>query len=72
MIWGRTDEEARYVSKLWRRWFAWRPVRLLDGRMAWLQVVQWRDRDLMPFELTAAPFGPLPRLWEYREDQAHD
>lgn len=66
MIWGRTDDEARTVAKMWRRWFAWRPVRLLDGRLAWLQVVEWRARDEVGWA-PVAPFGPPPPFWEYRE-----
>lgn len=29
----------------WRRWFAWRPVRLTDNpdKIVWLQVIETRD-----------------------------
>jgi hypothetical protein len=26
----------------WHRWFAWRPVLLVDGRTAWLEIVDRR------------------------------
>lgn len=45
MIWGRTDAAkydtiARARAEHWHSWFAWRPVRLLDGRWAWLQTLE--------------------------------
>jgi hypothetical protein len=35
-----TIEESIARMKAWSRWFAWHPVRLEDGRMAWLEVVE--------------------------------
>lgn len=44
MIFGRTTEEKnkKYDHHLW---YAWYPVKLLDGRWAWLQYVTrcWID-----------------------------
>jgi hypothetical protein len=35
----------------WRPWFAWRPVRLLNGRTAWLRWAKYREKtDLRPTE----------------------
>ena len=47
MIFGITNEE-RQNSKTekcralttWHRWFAWRPVTLRDGRVAWLEDIE--------------------------------
>lgn len=43
MIVGRTYA-ARAPSTTPHEWFAWHPVRMEDGRLAWLTVVlrQWR------------------------------
>lgn len=30
------------AKKEWHRWFAWRPVRCLDGLCRWLEVVEMR------------------------------
>ena len=29
----------------WKPWFAWRPVPLINGGLAWLQVVEWKSVD---------------------------
>jgi hypothetical protein len=31
-------------TRSWRPWFAWRPVKLEDGRIAWLERVQKQPR----------------------------
>lgn len=49
----------------WHRWFAWRPVRLRDGRVAWLSTVlrrrdEWITLRAVPWayvELGAEPEG---------------
>ncbi len=61
MIWGRTKEEERWITTTWNRWFAWYPVRLTDGRMAWLVVVERRWTELEDGGWT----GPYGRL-DYR------
>lgn len=33
MIWG-------WDRRGWTPWYAWRPVRLMDGRYAWLETVE--------------------------------
>ncbi len=49
MIWGRTKEEQWMIREKWKQnheketlWFAWRPVRLKDGRWVWWQTVRRR------------------------------
>ena len=39
MIFGRKVDMSQ---SRWHTWFAWLPVRLLDGRIAWLHVVERR------------------------------
>ena len=36
MIWGITNK----VRNEWRRWYAWYPVHLVNGRTAWLSDVE--------------------------------
>jgi len=36
MILGTRNERKPKLWREWTRWFAWRPVRLMDGRWAWL------------------------------------
>ena len=38
MIVGPDDDDVLN----WHRWFAWRPVRLLEGGRAWCRFVYWR------------------------------
>jgi len=54
MIFGKTyKEEAEITDRWWKQyiqphsWFAWYPVRLQDGRRAWLEYVV---RKWMPGE----------------------
>jgi len=56
MKWGLTNEE--YMDRLeakrqWHDWFAWRPVTLTNGQVAWLETVsrRWATLD----ELYASP-----------------
>jgi hypothetical protein len=44
MIWGEMVEARILRITTPHRWFAWRPVWLLDGRIAWLQYVERRAR----------------------------
>lgn len=44
MIFGKTDEQKMEGLGKPRKWFAWRPVQLEDGRGAWLTTV-WRIKD---------------------------
>ena len=40
MIWGKTLEQ----EQAWRPWFAWHPVVLDDGRIAWLERLEIRTQ----------------------------
>ncbi len=40
MIYGKTSEQAHNDAVTWQLWFAWRPVRLIDGRRVWLETIQ--------------------------------
>lgn len=42
MIWGKTDRYINAKFKEKRKWFAWYPVYLDDGRAVWLQYVYRR------------------------------
>lgn len=44
MIWGETTAAFNLRITAWHPWFAWHPIQLEDGRMAWLCQVerQWR------------------------------
>ena len=55
MIFGQTNEQFRR----WRPWYAWRPVRLQDGRMAWLARVERRPASYV-WPILLAP------SWQYR------
>lgn len=51
MIFGLTEVQQRRLitqehqeRERWKRKFAWTPRKLLDGRFAWLQWVETRDR----------------------------
>ena len=47
MIFGtKTRDRA-----VWHRWFAWRPVKLMDGRIVWLEEVERREQEL-GFDIT--------------------
>jgi len=72
MIWGLTKAEkrARQMAERsrieeWHKWFAWIPVRLLDGRVAWIQNIERKSM------LKIIAFGSDNRyqyaIWEYRE-----
>lgn len=49
MTFGKTDKQRNVDRTTWRRWFAWRPVRLYqqfdpderNGRWVWLETVEW-------------------------------
>lgn len=55
MKFGKTREQQRqiddrYYSRVaeWHNWFAWRPVRLLDGRIVWLETIQRKRSAYSP------------------------
>jgi len=54
MIWGHRQD-----PNLWFRWYAWRPVNLVDGRWAWLEVLERRY-----IQDTKSRFDLA--IWEYR------
>ena len=59
MIFGRTQQEkdAAYNALfIWHRWFAWHPVPLNCGRVAWLE---WCQRKKLPKNYSDG------RKWEY-------
>ena len=45
MIWGETDEQRHARRYTWHRWFAWRPVRVNDGRWVWRETVARKRVD---------------------------
>lgn len=36
-------EPRKRVNKTWRSWFAWRPVKTMDGIWIWLEPVEFND-----------------------------
>lgn len=38
----------------WEKWFAWYPVRLNSGQLAWARTIEWN--------LTADPTAPFTRV----------
>lgn len=49
----------------WNAWFAWHPVRLMDGRLAWLCEVQRRwNENLNPW-CDASGWSGTDGGWEY-------
>jgi len=71
MIWGKTRKQQildvqAYLRELqkdpWVCWFAWRPVKLQDGRFLWAQRY-YEKRDLIEDketgELYNRGFGPM-------------
>jgi len=65
MIWGKVRDNRTN----WVLWFAWRPVRLIDGRWAWWHLIERRKK----FSLTRAgyvykllPYDTNSRESEYR------
>lgn len=55
------------LQELWAPWFAWHPVRTLDGRFLWLRRVRRRWNPM--FELRALipeDSGDYVGGWEYR------
>lgn len=70
MRWGRTDAErqnraidrafrAEEGRRRWRAWFAWRPVKLVDGSMMWLETVACQS-------VTKRYFFVTTPVWRYR------
>jgi len=41
MIFGQSFSEM----PLWKRWFAWYPTLLNDGRWAWMETIEYRHVD---------------------------
>jgi hypothetical protein len=48
MIFGETVGARKQRVCRWHHWFAWYPVKLLDGRVAWLETVERRESDVWP------------------------
>lgn len=40
--WATERERRRAAKMLWHPWFAWRPVRMIDGECVWLEKIQRR------------------------------
>lgn len=55
MIYGQTTEQFQEP----KRWYAWYPVTLDDGRSAWLEWVWYRPRN------GVYPPGPFISNWRY-------
>jgi hypothetical protein len=67
MIYGGTHLEEIYMRKTPRLWFAWRPVRLEDGRRAWLEdVLRHQTYDYLFEEWVtvyrSVPAAPAPEV----------
>lgn len=62
MIWGETTEAYVKREYSWRPWFAWRPVRLIDGRRAWRCMVERRHKKMTVLDL----YYPPLTVHEYR------
>lgn len=45
----------------WHIWFAWRPVKTIDGRWTWLRTIERQRYALKPH----LP-GPMTEWWGYR------
>ncbi len=61
MIWGLTDAER--TSK-WNDWFAWHPVKLDDGRWAWLERLQFKCNSYGDPSFKYRPKGqPIEGSW---------
>lgn len=46
MIFGEThsvQNVRKEIYSRWYRWFAWYPVRFIDGRFTWLQKIERKD-----------------------------
>jgi hypothetical protein len=50
----------------WHWWYAWRPVRSIDGRLLWLRTIK-RRQFYFPVGLPGAP-GPM---FEYATDEGY-
>jgi len=57
--------DAQYTD--WKKWFAWKPVRLLSGKRVWLQTIYKRERTVQ-WVPPAFPEGSFDRIeystWE--------
>lgn len=69
MIWGRTKAERDSYRK-GHRWFAWRPVRLEDGRWAWMNTV-WREAEECTVACGRGVFGSV-RAWRWTHTAISD
>lgn len=50
---------------VWRSWYAWRPVPLINGEWRWLKTIERRWKDDVPVAETWSM--PDPGFWEYRD-----
>ncbi|MBI4158252.1 MAG: hypothetical protein HY505_01350 [Candidatus Yanofskybacteria bacterium] len=58
MTWGKKED------KVWHLWFAWRPVRVINGKIVWLKYVERKEiKTLCPEN---APVRPPPQYF-YRD-----
>lgn len=53
------------VVSAWRRWFAWRPVKI-DGRRVWLRTIE-RRRVTIAETWVAFSAPDVESFWQYRE-----
>jgi hypothetical protein len=64
LIFGKTREDRNRAIFEWRCVFAWWPMRLDDGRTAWLEWIEYRWFD----DYSANWAGDSSR-WQYREKE---
>ena len=62
MIIGSATQQTQQTDRTAHLWWAWFPVRLLDGRSAWLEpVCRWWDEGQRPRSMVDAETGG----WRY-------
>ena len=47
---------GEYLYTEWKQWFAWRPVKCLDNKTVWLQIIYKRQREV-EWQPPAHPYG---------------
>lgn len=57
MIWGETTTQRKDRLEVWHDWYAWYPVKLMNGRWAWFS-------DIYRLQVTGALGGTF---FIYRE-----
>ena len=61
MRWGKTTKD----TSGWQWWFAWKPVRMMDGRWCWMEGVSRFDvSDILTSNGGRAPHHYRYRWWE--------